>query len=364
MNELKTMNAEELAAQPFLPPAFIVDNLLPMGLSVLGGASKTGRSWLMLWLAMRVSQGLPVWDRPTKQCDVLYLCLEDSFARIQRRMYQLSEEEPLPSLRFAVLCEKLREGLEEQITSHLRTYPATGLVIIDTLQKVRPVHSADAGNMYACDYEDMTLLKSMADRYGIAVLVVHHLRKTKDKDDHRCVLSKLVKDRIHQRPVELQHHILQLAAVHLERLFRELRHAVDLGDGLIGEGGLFHDFQPVDAVDTIAGRALRVLAAVRHQIVVVFVEDQRHRLYIVPFLLTGAGSDVVPLGLFIQVEVVERDLLFPYDRILDAVHRIKDGFVSVLPGVEADHVLFQELRLVRSTQRCDLLDQLFRFFSP
>ncbi len=183
MNELKTMNAEELAAQPFPPPAFIVDNLIPMGLSVLGGASKTGKSWLMLWLAMRVSQGLPVWDRPTKQCDVLYLCLEDSFARIQRRMYQLSEEEPLPSLRFAVLCEKLREGLEEQITSHLRTYPATGLVIIDTLQKVRPVHSADAGNMYACDYEDMTLLKSMADRCGIAVLVVHHLRKTKDKDD-------------------------------------------------------------------------------------------------------------------------------------------------------------------------------------
>lgn len=87
---------------------------------------------------------------------------------------------------------------------------------------------------------------------------------------HRRVFAELVEDWIDQRPVELQHHVFQFTATHLERLLRELRHAVDLGIGLIGEGGLFYDFQPVDAV---AGRSLRVLAAIRHQIIVVFVKD-------------------------------------------------------------------------------------------
>ena len=109
MKPMKTMNAEELSELPFPPPAFIVKDLIPRGLSVLAGAGKTGKSWLVLWLAMRVSQGLPVWERPTQQCEVLYLCLEDTFPRLQRRMYRLNEE-PVPELRFAVMCDKLHGG--------------------------------------------------------------------------------------------------------------------------------------------------------------------------------------------------------------------------------------------------------------
>ncbi len=182
MQKLNTINAEELSAKPYPPPVFIVKDLIPQGLTVLGGASKTGKSWLVLWLAMRVSQGLPVWDRPTWQCEVLYLCLEDTYPRIQRRMYQLNEE-PAPELRFAVMCDKLHVGLEEQLTDQLRRYPDTGLIIIDTLQKVREPHGAEAGNIYACDYDAMVSLKKIADKYGIGILLVHHLRKTRDNED-------------------------------------------------------------------------------------------------------------------------------------------------------------------------------------
>ena len=182
MRPLKTMNAEELSELPFPPPAFIVKDLIPHGLSVLAGASKTGKSWLVLWLAMRVSQGLPVWERPTWQCEVLYLCLEDTFPRIQRRMYRLNEE-PVSELRFAVMCDKLHGGLEEQIAEQLRSHPNTGLVIIDTLQKIRDPHDADSGNMYACDYDAMVSLKRVADEHDIGILLVHHIRKTKDSED-------------------------------------------------------------------------------------------------------------------------------------------------------------------------------------
>ena len=164
LKELQTIDAEELASQPLPPPSFIVDGLIPYGLCVLAGPSKCGKSWLMLWLCMRVSQGLPIWERKTQQCDVLYLCLEDTYARIQRRMYRLNEES-VPELRLGVISEKLHCGLEKQIEQHLSKYPNTKLVVIDTLQKVRKPNSADS-NMYAADYEDISA--SSASRISAA----------------------------------------------------------------------------------------------------------------------------------------------------------------------------------------------------
>ena len=181
LKELQTIDAEELASQPLPPPSFIVDGLIPYGLCVLAGPSKCGKSWLMLWLCMHVSQGLPIWERKTQQCDVLYLCLEDTYARIQRRMYRLNEES-VPELRLGVISEKLHCGLEEQIEQHLSKYPNTKLVVIDTLQKVRKSNSADS-NMYAADYEDISALKRIADQRSIAIVLVHHLRKLKDSSD-------------------------------------------------------------------------------------------------------------------------------------------------------------------------------------
>ena len=181
LKELQTIDAEELASQPLPPPSFIVDGLIPYGLCVLAGPSKCGKSWLMLWLCMRVSQGLPIWERKTQQCDVLYLCLEDTYARIQRRMYRLNEES-VPELRLGVISEKLHCGLEEQIEQHLNKFPNTKLVVIDTLQKVRKPNSADS-NMYAADYEDISALKRIADQRSIAIVLVHHLRKLKDNSD-------------------------------------------------------------------------------------------------------------------------------------------------------------------------------------
>lgn len=53
-------------------------------------------------------------------------------------------------------------------------------MVIDTLQRVRGV-SPDC-NAYASDYRDITVLKTFADHYHIALVVVHHLRKQSDRD--------------------------------------------------------------------------------------------------------------------------------------------------------------------------------------
>lgn len=49
-NKLKTVDAETLLSTPMSKTVFIVDNLIPQGVNVISGASKIGKSWLMLWL--------------------------------------------------------------------------------------------------------------------------------------------------------------------------------------------------------------------------------------------------------------------------------------------------------------------------
>ena len=180
--KLKIIDAETLLATPLPKTMYIVDNLLPQGLSIFCGASKIGKSWLMLDLASKVAKGEPMWGLATHQCDVLYLTLEDTIVRVQERLYKLVDGAPA-NLRIAVACEKIGKGLEEQINTALNEYPQTKLIIIDTFQKVRNAGGAVRDGMYAVDYADVSALKEIADKNKISVMFVHHLRKVKDLDD-------------------------------------------------------------------------------------------------------------------------------------------------------------------------------------
>ena len=179
MKKLDTIDADTLLSIPYEPLSFVVEDLLPQGLHLLAGAPKIGKSWLALWLCLRVAQGQPLWNFAIRPCEVLYLCLEDSFQRIQSRLFDLTEDAP-STLHFAVMSEQLHSGLVEQMEQFLREHPATGLVVIDTLQRIRAV--GNETNPYASDYRDIGVLKSLADRYRIAILLIHHLRKLSDED--------------------------------------------------------------------------------------------------------------------------------------------------------------------------------------
>ena len=179
MTKLETINAEDLQNRTYEPTPFLVDELIPEGLHILAGAPKIGKSWLELWLCLRVAQGQPLWNFTTVQGEVLYLSLEDSFQRIQTRLFDLTEDAP-PTLHFAIMADTLRHGLEQQIEQFLAEHPTTKLVVIDTLQRVRS--AGGDSNLYANDYQDVGLLKQLADQHHIAILLIHHLRKLHDDD--------------------------------------------------------------------------------------------------------------------------------------------------------------------------------------
>ena len=179
MNKLYTITAEDLQNRTYEPTAFLVDELIPEGLHILAGAPKIGKSWLALWLCLCVAQGQALWNFATTQGEALYLSLEDSFQRIQTRLFDLTEDAP-PTLHFAIMADTLKHGLEQQIEQFLTEHPNTKLVVIDTLQRVRS--AGGDSNLYANDYQDVGLLKQLADKQHIAILLIHHLRKLHDDD--------------------------------------------------------------------------------------------------------------------------------------------------------------------------------------
>ena len=111
---------------------------------------------------------------------VLYLALEDDYARLQRRLSRMFGVEETNNLYFATQAKSVSEGLDQQLEGFIREHPDVRLIIIDTLQKVREI-GGDRYS-YASDYEIVTKLKTFSDRYGICLLVVHHTRKMEAED--------------------------------------------------------------------------------------------------------------------------------------------------------------------------------------
>lgn len=178
-NEFVVIDAHELLDRDLPPPKFCVDTLLPHGLSILGGAPKIGKSWLVLDLCIRVAKGEALWNLQTQQCAVLYLCLEDGEKRVQQRLLTLTDEMPEGRLYLATHAGRLSEDLCSQICGQLRAHPDIRLVVVDTFQMVR---GGETDNSYASDYEDMRKLKQLAEEEDIALVLVHHLRKRGDSD--------------------------------------------------------------------------------------------------------------------------------------------------------------------------------------
>lgn len=177
---LNTVSMSELYDTVYPPRKPIVDGLLYGGTYLFVGAPKVGKSFFMGQLAYHVAMGLPLWEYKVHQGTVLYLALEDDYARLQHRLSRMFGVEEAASLYFATQAKTLSEGLDQQLEHFIREHPDVRLIIIDTLQKVREV-GGDRYS-YASDYEIVTKLKAFSDKYGICLLVVHHTRKMEAED--------------------------------------------------------------------------------------------------------------------------------------------------------------------------------------
>ena len=175
--------ADELMAENFPAARWAVPGLIAEGVNLLAGPPKVGKSWLSLGLALSVAAGADALGSiPVQAGSVLYLALEDTPRRLQSRMGKILDGRPGPrGLTLATTCPPLPEGGTAAIANWLDRNPAARLVVVDVFAKVRgrPPMGVSA---YDSDYAAIGHTKGLADKYGVAVVLVHHVRKAGAED--------------------------------------------------------------------------------------------------------------------------------------------------------------------------------------
>jgi AAA domain len=180
-------NGKWLHQQQFAPLRYHIPGIIPEGLTVLAGAPKVGKSWLVLALLLaRASGGKALGAIAVPHAEnTLYLALEDGDRRMQSRCRTLLRndwryDDPIPE-RFEYMTTITAGQLVATIAEWLQLCPR-GLVVVDTLGRVLPP-AFQGETPYMRDYRVMSSLKQIADAFpGAALLLNHHDRKAISAD--------------------------------------------------------------------------------------------------------------------------------------------------------------------------------------
>jgi len=182
-HQISGITAAELMRKTFPEPRWAVPGILPEGLNILAGKPKSGKSILALNLGVSSPLGgFALGQIPVEKGAVVYLALEDTERRLQGRLRQMLCEEGAPAnLHLFTKWPRVDAGGLDLLEAKIQEIQDVRLVIIDTLQKFRkPMRSN--GNLYQEDYETVAQIKDVADRLGVCILLIHHLRKAQADD--------------------------------------------------------------------------------------------------------------------------------------------------------------------------------------
>jgi hypothetical protein len=178
-----TMSAADLMRLELPEAKWAVPGVLPEGVTILAGKPKIGKSWLGLGLGIAVGAGGRALGQIAVEAgEALYMGLEDNTRRLQKRMRKMLAGREAPR-RLEVITEwpQLDDGGVEALDAWLDKRPDARLVVVDTLKKIRP-REAGSRSVYDLDYEALEPLVPLASGRGVAILVVHHLRKLEAGD--------------------------------------------------------------------------------------------------------------------------------------------------------------------------------------
>ncbi|QQO08653.1 AAA family ATPase [Breznakiella homolactica] len=177
---LDVLTSKEIHETDYPAIEFLVDGLIPArGLTLLCGASKTGKSWMVLQLLhVLCSGGIFLGQEVANPCSCLYLALEDSPSRLKGRERKMGVA-PADNLFMTTACPSNGEGIKA-IRDTLEALPEVKVAAIDTYGRFA---SGRSESTFQNDYDWMGRLKTLADECNIALILVHHTRKMRDELD-------------------------------------------------------------------------------------------------------------------------------------------------------------------------------------
>lgn len=188
LDSIKTF--KEIKAEEQEPVKWCINDLIPEGLSVVGGRPKVGKSFWCLSAANAVAKGEDVFGNKTHQGTTLYISLEDSEKRLNRRLHDMK----IGNTKNALAVHntpKMKEGdtidecplcnfikaVHKKYTDEGDESKSLRMVIIDTLIHILP-EKKKSEDQYTHIYNALTKLQRISHDLAIAVVVIHHLNKS------------------------------------------------------------------------------------------------------------------------------------------------------------------------------------------
>lgn len=172
-------SAATLRTKNFAPVRYIVPGYLAEGCTILAGRPKVGKSWLMLDVGLAVAAGSEVLGTKPDEGDVLYLGLEDNERRLRSRIQKILGPFAEWPRRFGYATTWCRqhEGGLDQIRAWIESVSLPRLVVVDVLARFRTPQNGQNGQ-YEADYQAVQGLQAIASEKNVAIVIVHHLRKS------------------------------------------------------------------------------------------------------------------------------------------------------------------------------------------
>lgn len=175
----------DLESMDIPPTEFIVEGLIPVGLTLLCAPPKYGKSWMSLQLANAVASGHDFLGYKTNKARVRYFALEDSF-RVLKERNAKQNNAGVDNLHIRIKAGNLQDGnagsFMREIMMEKMLYPDLKLIIIDTFQKIRGTERKSE-NQYAHETREGGYLHEFALENNLAIVLVHHVRKMVDPSD-------------------------------------------------------------------------------------------------------------------------------------------------------------------------------------
>ena len=167
----------DLTEEERRPPEFIIEGVLPVGMTFLSGAPKTKKSFLALQMAIAVANGDSFFGHKTKKCDVVYLDLEGSKSRSSARTEYSTSKIPRNLYITNMTKEKLSGKLMDSLKILHHQRPDIRLIIIDTYGRARGQVKNTGANAFDMDVTFLEPIQRMAIEENISIFFVHHESK-------------------------------------------------------------------------------------------------------------------------------------------------------------------------------------------
>lgn len=196
--DFELLTAGDIVTTEWPEPVWAVPNVLPVGVTILAGHPKIGKSWLTLQIARAVAMGERTLNEQANPGGVLYLALEDSPVRLQKRIFKQGWPAdlnglPLYFMLYGPFAEQIGDLSSYEgaiILAEYIKHCRPRLVVIDTLSMA---FGGDQ-NVVNIMTEALAPIRDMAHSFNCAVLVVdHHNKKTSSPDVVLNILGSIAK---------------------------------------------------------------------------------------------------------------------------------------------------------------------------